>query len=108
MTRYRKKPVDLDDQAAEVYEDSINLTPGVVWTDAQVAVVRQLAARAFRAEQRAETAEHALASLRARVQALADALTTRYPEAGPHTQRLLAAIATDIRATITDTLRGDQ
>jgi hypothetical protein len=44
----------------------------------------------------------------ARVQALADELETRYPEAGPHTQRLLAAIATDIRATITDALKGDQ
>jgi hypothetical protein len=44
----------------------------------------------------------------ARVTALADALATRYPEAGPHTQRLLAAIATDIRDTITDALKGDR
>jgi hypothetical protein len=42
-----------------------------------------------------------------RVLDIADALETRYPEAGPHTQRLLAAIATDIRATITDALKGD-
>jgi hypothetical protein len=43
-----------------------------------------------------------------RVLELADALTTRYPEAGPHTRRLLAAIATDIRSAITGALKGDR
>jgi hypothetical protein len=44
-------------------EESIDLTPGDVWTDQQLAVVRQLTARAFRAEQAVE-----------RVEALADQL----------------------------------
>lgn len=35
-------------------EESVDLTPGVVWTEAQLAVVRDLTARAFRAEQAVE------------------------------------------------------
>jgi hypothetical protein len=31
-------------------EESVDLTPGVVWTDSQLAVVRDLTARAFKAE----------------------------------------------------------
>lgn len=34
----------------EVAEQSVDLTPGVVWTDAQLAVVRDLTARAYKAE----------------------------------------------------------
>jgi hypothetical protein len=51
---------------------------------------------------RAETAELALASLRARVRALAGELVTRYPDAPPELQAILRAVAADIRATITD------
>jgi hypothetical protein len=43
-----------------------------------------------------------------RVVELAGALTTRYPDASPELQAVLTAIATDIRATITDALKGDQ
>jgi hypothetical protein len=43
-----------------------------------------------------------------RVVELADALTTRYPEASPELQAVLTAIAADIRATITDALKGDR
>jgi undecaprenyl pyrophosphate synthase len=57
---------------------------------------------------RAETAELALASLRARVRALAGELGTRYPDAPPELQSILRAVATDIRATITDALRGNR
>jgi hypothetical protein len=42
----------------------------------------------------------------ARVQALADELVTRYPDAPPELQAILRAVAADIRATITDARRG--
>lgn len=43
-----------------------------------------------------------------RVVELADALTTRYPDASPELRAVLIAIATDICDTITDALRGSQ
>jgi hypothetical protein len=49
----------------------------------------------------------AQAALR-RVEDLAGILPTRYPEAGPHTRRLLAAVAADIRGAIADTLEAGQ
>lgn len=85
-------------------EESVDLTPGVVWTDAQLAVVRDLTARAYRAEaalgQAAADAEQRVAE---RMEALAEEWNTAgFGATDQSVRELLWAHADSLRAALAE------